>query len=375
MINIQIDNTGFVNKGAELMLLAIINNFSDRNDINFVYKGVSTFQDKSSLGLHSLMSLQRYKFDFSRLFPKSRFNNLGIQFERDINFIFDAGGFHIGDQWVSEQTTKDFFDKKISYYRRYKKNGTKIIFLPQAVGPFKKELSRYYFTKLFDIVDLFIARDNVSYNACKEIVTDNEKLYLFPDFTNIYDPKKPDIDDELFTDKVCVIPNSKMITHTSSKSKKDYIVFLNEFLKKCHECKFDLFFLNHEGKGDLEIIRNLNQQYNYPVLNGLSANDVKYVIGRSRLVLSSRFHGVVSGLSQNVPTFCTSWSHKYEELMNEYEMNGIIDFSDIDGAISKILTLLNNTKQIDEVVSHLEKRSALEKKKTEQMWSLVKNNM
>lgn len=374
-MNIQIDNTGFINKGAELMLNAIVSEFRDNSEVNFVFNGVATYKEKASLGLLSMVSLQRFRFNFHKIFPQNRFRNTGIEFIENINVLFDAGGFHIGDQWISDKTLKEDIDKKINYYKKYKKIGAKIIFLSQAAGPFEKELSKYYFKELFKLVDLFIARDKTSYEACKKVVGDDVKLKLFPDFTNLYSPQKPQRDLTYYENKVCLIPNSKMLTHTSKEKKLKYQLFLNTLLQECKRNNIDLFFLNHEGAGDMHIIEDLNKTFNLPVLSSLNANDVKYVIGKSKFVISSRFHGVVSGLCQNVPTFCTSWSHKYEELMNDYKMNGVIDFLNIDKSVSDIIHLLQKEDELNDIVENLKLKSSVEKEKTQQMWTLVKNTI
>lgn len=50
------------------------------------------------------------------------------------------------------------------------------------------------------------------------------------------------------------------------------------------------------------------------------ALEVKSVIGASNLLITSRYHGLVSGLNQRIPSLCTSWNHKYDELIYEYNV-------------------------------------------------------
>jgi colanic acid/amylovoran biosynthesis protein len=80
--------------------------------------------------------------------------------------------------------------------------------------------------------------------------------------------------------------------------------------------------LNHEGREDLDIINRVNSRLSQrcPVISDINALEVKRVIGAAKIVVSSRFHGAVSGLSQAVPTFCTGWSHKYLELLQDYKV-------------------------------------------------------
>ncbi|WP_299116122.1 polysaccharide pyruvyl transferase family protein [uncultured Winogradskyella sp.] len=369
-MNIQIDNTGFKNKGAELMLCSIVDRYKNDSNISLIFKGHATFQQKASLGLKSLISLRRFKINFSFIFPKNRFSNSGVELTENIDVLFDAGGFHIGDQWIYSDTEKKDIDKKIAYYKSFKKQGTKIVFLPQAAGLFKKTLSKHYFQNILKHIDLFILRDKVSYESCVSIVGEHDKLLLYPDFTNIYTPTS-NIIYEAFEDKICLIPNAKMLTHTDQEKSNDYMQFMNTLVARLSEANLDLFFLNHEGKGDLEIINTLNKGYNYPVISDINANDVKYVIGKSKAVVSSRFHGVVSGLSQAVPTFCTSWSHKYEELMKDYAHEGVLNLEDYEKSIDKIFRVINNDNLYTECVNHLRDYVTVEKSKTMEMWNKV----
>jgi len=373
MKNIQIDNTGFVNKGAELMLRAIVDKL-DANDVNIVFNGSvrnASFKQKASLNLMSLVSLRRFKIDLSFLFPKNRFIASGLVFSKDIDVLLDAGGFHIGDQWIDKRSTKQEIDKLVSYYKNLKKKGIKIIFLPQALGAFDKEMSRYFFKKVYELSDLMIARDTQSYKYCEEVLSNSNKLFQYPDFTNIYKPKSLISNDfDKFSGKICIVPNYKMVSHTNNEIAQNYIDFLKRITDNLISKGEEVFYLNHEGKGDLDLIHKINTN-KLDVVTNINADEVKYVIGKSKMLISSRFHGVVSGLSQAIPTFCTSWSHKYIELLSDYQFKeGLLSVDDVENAV----VILNKYLEQDirsALISHLKEKSEIEKKKTEEMWLKV----
>ena len=76
----------------------------------------------------------------------------------------------------------------------------------------------------------------------------------------------------------------------------------------------------HEGQKDAELAQQINGLLTQPIAihSYQSPTEIKGVIGTAHLVISSRFHGLVSALSQGVPAIATGWSHKYEMLMQEY---------------------------------------------------------
>lgn len=62
----------------------------------------------------------------------------------------------------------------------------------------------------------------------------------------------------------------------------------------------------------------------------LGARELRALIGRSRLLVTSRFHAMISGLATCTPTFVIGWSHKYREVLVEFDLDEwAVDFREL----------------------------------------------
>ena len=107
------------------------------------------------------------------------------------------------------------------------------------------------------------------------------------------------------------------------------------------------------------------------VVSGLNALEVKGLISQSYACISSRFHGAASALNEGIPCLVTSWSHKYEELLKEYNMSdSVLDINNLEECRQKIERFL------DKEVNHKVRQSLLEQKgenlsQTKRMWNEI----
>jgi len=370
-MNILIDHAGFVSKGAELMLRAV------RHKASQLFPG-SKFVVQADIAAIPEEAVVRNGFYVlgnprgkRRLIPNKHTHRYHFIRPSNIDLVLDAGGFQFSDQWINAYS-EESNQRLHKYYSTLKSGGAKIIFLPQAAGPFTLPLAVARMKEVFMHADVFYAREQTSYAHLVTLFGEHPKIQLCPDFTNIYKPDVPLTNLLPANEYIGVVPNQKMITHTSTEISGNYLDFMTGLCIRLVENGHRLLLINHEGPGDFEIIKTIKSKLpeDTIVLNNLTAVEIKAVIGRLKALVSSRFHGVVSGLSQQVPTFCTGWSHKYQELLKEYGIEqNLLTVGDIETSYHKIIqaisTPANAFRPSGQAV-------ALQREKVNRMWEAIK---
>ncbi|MFA5670064.1 MAG: polysaccharide pyruvyl transferase family protein [Balneolaceae bacterium] len=371
MMKIQIDGTNTVNKGAELMLYAVLEQIEQKYpEAEVVF---NTYFGKPNEINTNLKFKKRALLSLS-IYPDVIFRKLGIPQtrlstfypEKGIDVVFDASGFRFGDQW---KHSDDYLDRQEKYFKSLKKEKTKIIMLPQALGPFSTSSAKRSAQIINKYVDYIYAREIDSYDYLIKAGVDKDKASVCTDFTNIVDG----ISSDDVAGKVCIIPNQKMISETDLKL-GDYVKFINNVITYIHKNNLEVFLLNHEGEGDLEICKLVQNKAvkNVPIISNKNAKEVKGIIGDSYAVIASRFHGVASSLSQSVPCLATSWSHKYEMLFNDYGLSDYLieasaDNQSLESQIDKIINKDQNLK----LRNYLNTKAPILKDDVNKMWESI----
>lgn len=320
-VTIELRGVEFVNKGAELMLHAI-------------KSAVSEFSRPVRLVMETSPRATKKQIRAAGLHPKSRLGLFGDVPESEVDLVLDASGFAYGDSWGAKKAHR----RLGAHIRRWKASGKHVVLLPQAFGPFRVPELRREMALIFSQADRVYVRDSVSMAHVRGI-QEGSNLRQQPDFTNLAQGRAPK-NASWFAERVALIPNIKMI-EAAPKSGRGYletVVLLADAIRKEGR---EPFLLLHEADKDVQVAARINSRLDVP-LHVVSEQDpllIKGIIGASYAVATSRFHGLVSALSQAVPCVATSWSHKYEELLAEYgHPDGLIgDSTDISECVHHLL--------------------------------------
>lgn len=326
---IEVKGVQFVNKGAELMLYAVIQQLQIRmpNARLILEPGSNSPYDKrAKVGALQKFSMKKGRFDLNNLsyFIPRRIrswliNNFGIVLESDVDIILDASGFAYGDQWGSIKI-KHLCNEIL----RVNKRDKKYVFLPQALGPFTRVDDVNRLARALPKATLICAREKSSYDNVTKIIGEHSNTVQFGDFTNLVSPI---VDKKWlnYSGLMLIIPNYNMMSdrNVDSKWKENYLTLLTECIAIGNMKGMTPVILNHEGHEDEKIctlIRDMSEK-SIEIYHEQDSRKVKGIISVAKLIVCSRFHGCVSALSQGVPCLGTSWSHKYEHLFEEYGLN------------------------------------------------------
>jgi polysaccharide pyruvyl transferase WcaK-like protein len=370
-MNMLLHGVGCRNKGAELMLCAIIEHIRSKTaGIRLISSYWESHEDSVRHGLWRLFETTRLRNRlFHQLLQTRLFRQYGIVASHEIDAVLDASGFGFGDQWchLNVRSTCEFL-------LRFARAGKKLIMLPQAFGPFTRPEIREPCRELLQSAVLVYARDQESFEHVKSLLISDATLRLAPDFTNLLEGAVPmSVMTSDIERRVCFLPNQKMVEKHGEETGRAYIRFLAHawrYLARRGVESFTLFqqdndeellpLLENEVKQPLSVVRETD-----PIL-------IKGIIGTSRFVIGSRFHGLVSALSQGVPCLGTSWSHKYEALFADYGCSECLlkDLDRFDQLEARIDRFTDQTS-VASIVSQLRDASERQKDRSRLMWEEV----
>lgn len=373
---IELRGVEFQNKGAELMLRAILQIVKEEiTDSIFVMEARSgaPIKEQRAAGIYTKLNKKKYGVNTGKVglfIPKFIRRKFGFILDKEIDAVLDGSGFAFGDFWGAAKAG----DRLANHIHRWKRQGKKVIVLPQAFGPFTKADIISKMETVLNEADLVFARDQYSFDYLKNLNAKQDNVYLKPDFTNLIKGVKPagfksqDLE-------VAIIPNNKLLESNIFKDRDDYLDVLHRIVVNIERHGRKPFFLIHEGVKDLKLAQDVNEKHKLkiPILKEDDPLKVKGIIGLSKAIVTSRFHGLVSALSQAVPCLCIGWSHKYLALMEDYGfVEGLLSKEDVHSdEIEKKIEMVIKTDTARAISEKLEQGGEKQKELSRAMWVQV----
>ena len=317
----------------------------------------------------SQRSLQFMKVAFSKFIPRHLLKILREEIRaRSTDAVFDCSGFHYSDLW-KEHSSQDKY--RLYLYQRLKKLGGKIILLPQTFGAFKSEYLQQFMASIIDCCDLVYARDYTSYQSLLKCSPHATNLKISPDFTLLLPGEIPANPAE-WHNKVCIVPNIRMIDKTPHDIGSHYLTFLQNCIYKIINRGLEPFIMLH-AEEDHSFTSVLAQSLNFKIqIIDETAIRAKGIIGCSYGLIGSRYHALISGLNQAIPTIGTRWIHKYNPLFEDYDCSDcLIDSIHSESELDEKLSYITDETKRTSLITKLKERAAIQKAKVLAMWDEV----
>ena len=370
-MKLYVESINANNKGAELMLRAIVEHYeaAEPRPILVADPGYGTFERRARLGLRTKLpeSLRPGKTSVALALLSQGFrDSYGMVDPAEIDVWLNAAGFKFTDQWGAEPT-KEF----VSRLKAWKRSGKKVILFPQAFGPFEDGHTRKAVKRLFELVDLAFARDEVSYAHLERAGVSLDRVRMAPDFTNLVKGELPDGYEWGETD-VLIVPNERMTDMTSAGVRDAYLPFLQSAVSTVRRLRLRPKLLLH-ALSDAELVEPLRELVgDLDVVIEDDPIKLKGIIGTAQLLIGSRFHSLVSALSQGVPSIGVGWSHKYEELFSDYGCHEYLLGTDAhpDVIADRVGSLVTEPTR-SEVMRVLDAAGDRLKKRVKEMWDEI----
>ncbi|MCW8328250.1 polysaccharide pyruvyl transferase family protein [Photobacterium sp. SDRW27] len=317
MLVAEVKGIGFPNKGAELLLNASMARLRDKN-YKVCTEPYSSYDYKVAYPLYSKMRIGYRGFNCLapfNLLPNYVRSRLGFIKPSEVNLILDASGYAYGDPWTVSLAKNRLLQDSSACSK---------VILPQSLGPFTTSEAQWVAKEIAKKCELIYAREKTGAKYFEEAT--GKKIKVVPDIT--FCLKAPKIEEER---DVIIIPNFQV----EKREGDSYVDVLTKLCEKLHLAGRSITILNHEGIKDKKIsekiiraleANNINVEYIEPQ-TGL---DAKSIIANAKFVVTSRYHGLISSLSSQVPCIAVGWSFKYDEAMALFDLNAPSKFDKAD---------------------------------------------
>lgn len=373
LIEVRGVGVGRVNKGAELMLRAMVRQRDAWGGaVDLVVQPIAgPYRDRAQLGLYQKLwvgRMGRFAGELARVVPAGLRHRYGLVADGEIAGVLDASGFAYSDQWGAGAT-----EQLARMSARWRRQGKRTILLPQALGPFTQPRVRDGFRRALDSVDLVFARDRVSLEYVRALGPSRARVVQAPDFTVAmpgtlppgYAPRPG---------QVAVVPNLRMVDKGEAGAREQYLSALAACVRHLRARGYEPFVLVHDPTSDFVVAEQLRERTGgeLRVVHEDDPSHLKGILGGCHAVVASRFHALVSALAQAVPSLAMGWSHKYDMLFEEFGASEcVVKVTDPEqGMLAQLDRLLEGPER-ERTVAALAAGGAVMRQRTVEMWAQV----
>jgi len=218
--------------------------------------------------------------------------------------------------------------------------GVPVIKYSQALGTFKKAynrlLAKWQLPKFLRI----IARGEITRRNLEGIgITKNVTVCADGAFTMADDPataEKVDAlwkEDAFFRGDVVGLSVSNVVNNKCRALGLDYPGIIADFIGELNRQGYHVLLIANAARINSTKTRTNDLMLGDRVFDlcadhdavrwyheEMTAEELREHIGRCRFLVASRFHAMIAGLERRVPVMLVGWSHKYKEVLDQFEL-------------------------------------------------------
>lgn len=229
--------------------------------------------------------------------------------------------------------------------------GTPVVKYSQALGTFKNPYNRFLAKWILPKLKLICARGQGTYDNLMGIgVKDNVKLCADGAFSmedSEYWNKEVDKvckEDSFYNDNVIGLSISSVVEKKCAKMGIAYKDTMVSFVNWLGDQGYNVLLIANAARINSEKSRNNDLMVGDAIFEAVAdkskvrwyhkemdAEEIRAYIGKCRYLVASRFHAMIGSLEQKVPVLLIGWSHKYQEVLDMFELGQYaIDFSKLE---------------------------------------------
>lgn len=229
--------------------------------------------------------------------------------------------------------------------------GTPVVKYSQALGTFKNPYNKFLAKWILPKLKLICARGQGTYDNLMGIgVKDNVKLCADGAFSmedsEEWNRKVDEIcaNDSFFEGNVIGLSISSVVEKKCNKMNINYKDTMVSFVDYLNGQGYNVLLIANAARINSEKPRNNDLMVGDRIYEGVAdkekvrwyheemdAEQIRAFIGKCHYLIASRFHAMIGSLEQKVPVLLIGWSHKYQEVLDMFELGQYaIDFSKLE---------------------------------------------
>lgn len=229
--------------------------------------------------------------------------------------------------------------------------GTPVVKYSQALGTFKNPYNRFLAKWILPKLKLICARGQGTYDNLMGIgIKDNVKLCADGAFSmedsEYWNAEINKIcgEDSFYNENVVGLSISSVVEKKCAKMGIAYKDTMVSFVNYLNESGYHVILIANAARINSEKSRNNDLLVGDAIYNDIAdktkvrwyhkemdAEEIRAYIGKCRYLVASRFHAMIGSLEQKVPVLLIGWSHKYQEVLDMFELGQYaIDFSKLE---------------------------------------------